>query len=67
MQRLVVWVTDRLLRALGNRAMASEVARGDKELTASYAAKQTKEVHQLLTDIKRFADTIRDETPTEDD
>jgi transcriptional regulator with XRE-family HTH domain len=64
-QRLVIWVTDRLLRALGNRAMASEVADGDEELAASFAANETETARQLLTDIERFVGTIRDEI-TED-
>jgi transcriptional regulator with XRE-family HTH domain len=47
-ERLVIWVTDRLLRALGDRDEHDEVRDKDHAL-------------QLLDEIKRFADTIGNE------
>jgi transcriptional regulator with XRE-family HTH domain len=71
-ERLVIWVIDRLLPALGYRAMAIEelsvLAESDPEAVAKAVAtgeneakRQTDHADQLLRDIERFVGTIRDE------
>ena len=58
-QRLVLWVAERLLEALGQRGLAREQGHDER------ATEQTAHALQLLNDVKRFADTITDEITEE--